>query len=469
MESKWDNLVLTQFKVKFMINDMFFYIETYGCQMNERDSEEISSILKMEGYFESDSVKNADIIFINTCSVREKPSQKALSAVGRYIKSKSHRKRIVAICGCFAKQEGEKIKERFPAIDLVFGPQQIKDLPMLLESVIKEKKPVVDVSDSGYVSEERFLDDNKGVTAFVNITKGCNNFCSFCIVPYLRGREFSRRSDVILKEVESRVQSGVSEVTLLGQNVNSYYDSENNLDFVGLIERIHQIEGLKRIRFTTSHPKDVSDRLIQAFERLPRLCNHIHLPVQSGSNRILLLMNRRYTREKYLDIVKKLRDVRKDIAITTDIIVGFPTETEKDFEDTLSLVEEVQFDTAFSFKYSPRPLTKAYRELKDDVPVEIKEERLSILQERIEKISQRKNKMLEGRYVDVLVESKSEKYEGQYISRTSCNRVVNVLSRDNIVGEIVNVKVIEALKHSLIGEIQKGDKDEESRCGRDIA
>jgi tRNA-2-methylthio-N6-dimethylallyladenosine synthase len=436
---------------------MIFYIETYGCQMNERDSEEISATLKAEGFTETNSPDKADIIFVNTCSVREKPSQKALSATGRYIKSKRQRNRIVAMCGCFAKQEGERLKERFEGIDLVFGPQQIKDLPSLIKRVIENKEQVIDVSDSGYSSSER-CEIREGVySAFVNITKGCNNFCSFCIVPYLRGREFSRSVEDIIGEIKKRVSYGVKEITLLGQNVNSYRDEKSNTDFVGLLERLNEIEGLERIRFTTSHPKDVSDRLIESFSRLKKLCNHIHLPVQSGSNRILNLMNRRYTREDYLRIVEKLRLERKDIAITTDIIVGFPTETDKDFEDTLNLVKEVEYDTAFSFKYSPRPLTKAFRELKDDVPTKVKEERLKVLQELIEDIAQKKNREMIGKRVDVLIEGYSRRVRNQYTGRTGCNRVVNIENGDNILGKVVNVRITEALKHSLKGEIIKGD------------
>lgn len=448
---------------------MNFYIETYGCQMNERDSEEIASILKMEGYHEVSSARDADIVFVNSCSVREKPSQKALSAIGRYIKSKNHKKRLVALCGCFAKQEGERIKERFPNIDLVFGPQQIKDLSVLLKRALIEKRPIVEVSDSGYTSEERFSTDSQKVTAFVNITKGCNNFCSFCIVPYLRGNEFSRESNIIVNEIKERVEHGVKEVTLLGQNVNSYYDMKNGVDFVSLLEMISDIKGLDRIRFTTSHPKDVSDRLIEAFGYLSKLCNHIHLPVQSGSDRILMLMNRKYDRQHYLSIIEKLRKVRENIAITTDLIVGFPTETEEDFKETLSLLEEVKFDTAFSFKYSPRPYTKAYRELKDDVPCDVKERRLRILQERIEEIAQEKNKNLKGKYLEVLVEGKSDKFIGQYISRTSCNRVVNIQSDVDITGQLVMVKIKDSLKHSLKGELMKGVRDEKGRSSRNIA
>ncbi len=445
---------------------MTFYIETYGCQMNERDSEEIASILNMDGFFEVRSVKDADIIFINTCSVREKPAQKALSATGRYIKSKSNKKRIVAVCGCFAKQEGEKLQQRFPDIDLIFGPQQIKDLPVLINKVIAERRTLIDVSDSGYTSDERFPLEQNRVTAFVNITKGCNNFCSFCIVPYLRGREFSRESKIVIDEIRKRVAGGVKEVTLLGQNVNSYYDEKNDVDFVSLIEQIHNIEGLERIRFTTSHPKDVSDKLIESFSRLNKLCNHIHLPVQSGSDRILNMMNRRYTRNRYQEIIKKLRDVIRDISITTDIIVGFPTETEKDFEDTLSLVEEVRFDTAFSFKYSPRPFTKAAKELPDDVPTEIKEKRLKILQERIEEIAQEKNRDLKGKCIEILVEGHSSKYSEQFTGRSSCNRVVNIISKKDVTGQILKIKVTETLKHSLKGEILKGEDDEKGRGDR---
>ncbi|MGC8928053.1 MAG: tRNA (N6-isopentenyl adenosine(37)-C2)-methylthiotransferase MiaB [Myxococcota bacterium] len=448
---------------------MNFYIETYGCQMNERDSEEIASRLKIEGFFEVSTPEDADIVFVNTCSVREKPSQKALSATGRYIKSKNNRKRIVALCGCFAKQEGENIRERFPNIDLVFGPQQIKDVVVLLKKVIEERQSIIDVSDSGYISEEQVPEREEGVTAFVNITRGCNNFCSFCIVPYLRGREFSRESEIILREIKGRVENGVREITLLGQNVNSYLDEKRGVDFVRLLELIHNIDGVERIRFTTSHPKDVSDRLIEAFRTLPKLCSHIHLPVQSGSDRILKLMNRKYDRRHYLNIIDRLRKVRDDIAITTDIIVGFPTESERDFEDTLSLLEYVQYDTAFSFKYSPRPLTKAYKELPDDVPEEVKEERLKILQDMIEAIAQKRNRLLIDKVLEVLIEGNSRRFKTQFTGRSSCNRVVNIKSEVDIRGKIVKVRVVDALKHSLIGEILEGVKDETGGCSRNIA
>ncbi len=453
---------------------MTFYIETYGCQMNERDSEEIASILLMDGFFEVDSPDRADIVFVNTCSVREKPAQKALSATGRYLKSAKNKRKIVAMCGCYAKQEGERLKERFPDIDLIFGPQQIKDLPNLLKKVICEKQMVVDVSDSGYLSKEKFYKSSNAVSAFVNITKGCNNFCSFCIVPYLRGREFSRNSTDIVEEIKERVSLGVKEITLLGQNVNSYNDDLSGVDFVRLLEMINDIEGLMRIRFTTSHPRDVSDRLIESFKYLDKLCSHIHLPVQSGSDRVLALMNRKYTRDQYLRVVEKLRTVRSDMSITTDIIVGFPQETDDDFEKTLSLVRLADFDTAYSFKYSPRPLTKAFRQFQDDVPPSVKEERLRILQELIESIAQRKNKELLGSTMSVLIEGNSIKNLSQFSGRTSCNRVVNIeidnkYKKDGLIGKIVRVKINESLKHSLKGEIIEGEKDEKGRCCGNIA
>lgn len=442
--------------------------------MNERDSEEIAATLKIEGLFEVDKPDRADIVFINTCSVREKPAQKALSAIGRYIKSKRYKNRIIAVCGCYAKQDGERLKERFPEIDLVFGPQQIKELRILLKKVIEEKQTVIDVSDSGYSSKESFEESSQRISAFVNIMKGCNNFCSFCIVPYLRGREFSRRSLDIIDEIKKRVQSGVKEVILLGQNVNSYIDETNGMDFVRLLEIINDIDGLERIRFTTSHPKDVSDRLVDAFRYLDKLCSHIHLPVQSGSNRILSLMNRKYTREQYLDIVYKLRNAREDISITTDIIVGFPSESEADFKDTLSIIRMADYDTAYSFKYSPRPLTKAFREYEDDVPQEIKEERLAALQGLIEEIATRKNSRLLGSVMPVLIEGLSSRNPSQYSGRTSCNRVVNI-ERDSsdrdgdLIGRIVDVKIEMSLKHSLKGRIIRGDGYEKGRCCRDIA
>lgn len=432
-----------------------FYIETYGCQMNEADSEYMASILLSLGMERVNSIDKADIILVNTCSIREKAEKKVISFVGRVKRIKEKRDIILGVCGCVAKQEGQKLIDRAPYIDIIFGPYQINILPELLHGVKSQRRKIIALDDDN----NYYRDLNKivypGVRALIPIMQGCNNFCTYCIVPYVRGREVSRKEEEILDEIKRLSDLGVKEVMLLGQNVNSYGQDMGVRDgFVNLLENVSRIEGIKRIRFTTSHPKDLTDRLINAFGSLDKLCPHIHLPVQSGSNKVLSLMNRKYTREDYLEKVKKLRTVCPEISITTDIIVGFPGEEDKDFQDTIDLYKEVSFDSAFSFKFSPRPGTKAST-MDNMVPEEVKQKRLEILQELQKKITYDKNRNLENKVVTVLIEGYNNKQPKELLGRTPCFRVVNVSYENDevsdIVGKMCNVKILKGLKNSLKG------------------
>jgi tRNA-2-methylthio-N6-dimethylallyladenosine synthase len=387
------------------------YIETYGCQMNEHDSEQILRLLERSHYLETKDAAQADLVLVNTCSVREKPEQKVYSALGRFKKIKEERGAILGVAGCVAQQEGQRLLERIPYLDLVIGTHAIPLIPQMLErvEVIGER-----VCETGFDTEGKHLDpflpqgQISDVKCHVTIMQGCDHFCSYCIVPYVRGREKSRPSQEIVDEVHHLTQRGVKEICLLGQNVNSYGKGlEEKIHFPELLSRLDGIEGVERIRFTTSHPKDLSEELIRAFGSLKKLCEHIHLPFQSGSNRILEAMNRSYTRESYLEKIDRLREVCPSIAITADVIVGFPGEEEKDFEETLDLMKEVQFDDLFSFKYSPRKGTKAAG-MNDQVEEQVKQERLSVLQKIQKEITLQKNKSLEGRIEEVLVEGYSK-------------------------------------------------------------
>ncbi|MCX7769474.1 MAG: tRNA (N6-isopentenyl adenosine(37)-C2)-methylthiotransferase MiaB [Proteobacteria bacterium] len=438
-----------------------FYIETYGCQMNEADSEYMASILMSLGFERAENLNKADIILVNTCSIREKAEKKVLSFVGRVRPFKEQKNIILGVCGCVAKQEGEKLLGKAPYIDMIFGPYQINKLPELLSRVKSLKKPVIALDDEACFQRDVNALVYPGVRAFIPIMQGCNNFCSYCIVPYVRGREVSREEEEILYEVKRLAKLGVKEVMLLGQNVNSYALDRGVKDgFVSLIEKVSKVEGIERIRFTTSHPKDLTDSLINAFGYIDKLCPHIHLPVQSGSNKVLSLMNRRYSREEYLEKVYKLRKVCPEISITTDIIVGFPGEDDRDFEDTLDLYKQVNFDSAFSFKFSPRPGTKASN-MTNIVPEEIKQSRLEILQELQKSITYDKNKMLENKILPVLIESKSKKNEGEFVGRTPCFRVTNIICNNvkslDMIGQIVDVKILKGLKNSLKAQLVNGD------------
>ncbi len=430
---------------------MKFFIKTMGCQMNEYDSDLISQDLITLGWERTERIEEADLVVVLTCTVRKKPEHKAYSFIGRV--SALKRKKpdmIIAVAGCVAQQKKEEIIEKFPEVDLVIGARDTLRFRDIFQRFLLKKEKIVSVClDTAFRRPSLIKGYFKGkVTAFVSVMEGCNNFCTYCIVPYVRGREISRPLDDILEEVRFLVSEGVKEVTLLGQNVNSY--KWKDIDFPELLKRVSKIEGLWRLRFTTSHPKDLSERLIRCFGEIENLCPHIHLPFQAGSNRILKLMNRRYTKEQYLELIEKLRKVRPDIAITADVMVGFPGETEKDFEETIDLIKKVEFDNLFSFKYTDRPGTVAER-MEGKVDEKEKTRRLIKLQEIQKQITLKKNKQLEGKEVEVLVEGISKK-GGQYTGRTPTNKVVNFTSDYNLIGNLVKVKIEEAYANSLIGK-----------------
>ncbi len=427
--------------------------------MNENDTEKMYILLSNE-YEPTSNPENADLILINTCSVREKPEHKVYSEVGRYKELKRKKPDlIIGITGCVAQQEGENLIKRLPYVDLVLGTQGFYFIRDILKEFQQKRKPIVfvelkpDFKPPLLIRENLTLFDQKKVTAFVTIMQGCDNFCTYCIVPYVRGREISRPPKDILREIEELVKKGVREVTLLGQNVNSYGLKERNYPtFPELLNMVSQIDGLWRIRFTTNHPKDFSDKLIETIATNPKLCKHIHLPLQAGSNKILKKMNRKYTKEEYLEKVEKLKKAVPDIAITSDIIVGFPEETEKDFEETLDMLKKVRYHEIFSFKYSDRPFTAA-KNLKDKVPEEEKEKRLKKLHEEQQKITQEIYNSYIDKVVEILVEGPSPKNPNMLTGRTTTNVVVNFKSpRLDIKGALVNVKITEAGKHSLKGE-----------------
>jgi len=429
------------------------YIKTFGCQMNEHDSEIILNLLASVDYQPTSDPKKADLILINTCSVREKSEQKVYSLLGRLKRHKKNGKIILGVGGCVAQQEGDKLLDKAPYVDLVFGTGNIHRLPELIRTARQAGKAQVATEfheDSPWypLPEPPKLFQ---VKAYVTIMEGCDNFCSFCVVPFVRGREKSRPSAEIIKEVRGLVTAGIKEVTLLGQNVNSYgANVAGELSFSGLLKELNKIDGIERIRFTTSHPKDLSEELIACFENQPKLCPHIHLPLQSGSDRILKMMNRGYTREDYFLKIKRLRAVCPEIGITTDFIVGFPGETEKDFQATLDMVTEIEYDEFFSFKYSDRPKTQA-SQYPDKLPEEEKARRLFILQEKQKSITLKKNRTLVGKTIAVLVEGESKKNPLHVSGRSGTNKVVNFEGPFGLQGKIVLVKILTAHPHSLFG------------------
>jgi tRNA-2-methylthio-N6-dimethylallyladenosine synthase len=449
-----------------------FYIRTFGCQMNERDSETLAGMLSDLGYRETMDRNKADVIIMNTCSVRENADRRFFGNLGQLKRIKEERPDvIIAVCGCMMQQQHiiDTLKSKYTWVDLVFGTYNIHEFPKLLGNVLDERKKVVDVWDQADEIVEGLPAQRKHpYKAFVNIMYGCDNFCSYCIVPYTRGRERSRDPEAILEEVKALAADGVLEITLLGQNVNSYRGQIGNQDkeeadggkvmdssgeyvsFAGLIHMLNEVEGLKRIRFTTSHPKDLSDELIDAFASCEKLCPHIHLPVQSGSTRILEKMNRKYTKEEYLELVEKLRRKTPDIAITTDIIVGFPGETEEDFEETLDIVRKVGFDSAFTFLYSIRKGTTA-ENFPDQVAEEVKHERFNRLVEEMNRISAEKNKALVGQVVEVLAEGKSKTNKALYSGRTGGHKLVNFKTDEDVTGRMVKVLITESSTFSLTG------------------
>ncbi len=421
---------------------MKFHIKTYGCQMNERDSEKVYCIFKEYG-FEEASIQDADVVVVNSCAVREKAESKIYSEIGR-IKSINKKAKIIAM-GCVAQFNHKKLKT---VSDFVVGTSSIDKFYRIVKNI---EDGVVFV-DEKMDNPDYIFPHKKGLNAFVDIMYGCNNFCTYCIVPFTRGREISRTKESIIDEVKQLVDNGTKEVMLLGQNVNSY-GHKLGYGFVDLLYEVDKIGGLERVRFTTSHPKDFSKELIYAMKELKTVCEHIHLPLQSGSNKILKLMRRGYTKEEYLEKVYLYKEQIAEGSITTDIIVGFPQETEEDFQETLEIVKNVEYDTSFSFKYSKRPLTKA-REIEPQVDEDVKLRRLNELQDLQAEITQRKNKEQIGKVFDVLVEGKSKKGNMLY-GRNRQNTVVNFDFKDNINarGDVVKVKITKALKHSLVGEL----------------
>jgi tRNA-2-methylthio-N6-dimethylallyladenosine synthase len=434
------------------------YIRTFGCQMNEYDSDKMADVLEQaDGYRQTGDPAQADLILLNTCSVREKAQEKVFSDLGRLRHLKQENPDlIIGVGGCVASQEGAAIVSRAPFVDIVFGPQTLHRLPQLIDERRRTGRPQVDIS---FPEIEKFdaLPPARvtGCTAFVSIMEGCSKYCSFCVVPYTRGEEVSRPFDDVLTEVAGLADQGVREITLLGQNVNAYRGTMGDgevADFALLLEYLAEMPGLERIRYTTSHPKEFTQRLIDVYARVPQLVSHVHLPVQSGSDKVLAAMKRGYTALEYKSIVRRLRAVRPHICIASDFIVGFPGETDDDFEQTFRLVEEVGFDASFSFMYSPRPGTPAAA-LADQVPQEIGQSRLARLQARIEQHAQAISRAMVGTVQRVLVEGPSRKDAAELAGRTENNRVVNFPGDPRLVGQMIELRVTDALPHSLRGEV----------------
>lgn len=425
--------------------------------MNEYDSDKMVDVLRAhDGYEKTTKVEDADLILFNTCSVREKAQEKVFSDLGRvrHLKELNPDVRI-GVGGCVASQEGKVIMSRAPYVDLVFGPQTIHRLPSLLAERQKKGKSQIDIS---FPEVEKFDNLPTPITtsqsAMVSIMEGCSKYCTFCVVPYTRGEEISRPFDDVLVEVATLATQGVKEITLLGQNVNAYYHEQDNeaIDFATLLDYVSEVPGVERIRFTTSHPKEFSAALIDSYRKLPKLVDHVHLPVQSGSDRVLEAMKRGYTRADYIKIIDDLKLARSTVSISSDFIVGFPGETASDFDDTMSLVDEVNFDGSFSFMYSPRPGTPAAA-LPSHVPLPIKKQRLSQLQNKLSKNAFRFNQQMIGGEYDVLVEGVSKKDPSKLSGRTNSNKVINFEGQERLIGHTVKIEVTEALPNSLRGNV----------------
>lgn len=462
-----------------------YHIETIGCQMNVYDSERMADHIESMGYQRANAVDAADLVIMNTCAIREKAEQKVFSYLGRLAPLKRrHPELIIAVGGCVAQQEGERILSRMPHVDLVFGTHAIRNLAQHIETIRHKRRRIVDVAmDGGAILEA----PNAASAAlerpsrFVTIMQGCDNYCTYCVVPHVRGPEASRHPDDILEEIRTLAHSGVREVTLLGQNVNSYGLKEGMCSFAELLRRVDQVDGLQRIRFTTSHPKDLSDELIRCFSDLGKLCGHIHLPVQSGSDRTLKRMNRKYTRKDYLNIINRLRSTRPDIAVTSDFIVGFPGETEADFQDTLSLVERVQLDGMFAFKYSDRPSAPASR-FPEKISEPVKKQRLQVLLDTQELITRKKHAALVGTRQEILVEGFSKatvadnptepRTTPPWTGRTPQNKIVHFSDGNGngpalaiSVGKLVWITIERAFSHSLWGRPVERELDMPSAKG----
>jgi tRNA-2-methylthio-N6-dimethylallyladenosine synthase len=434
------------------------YIKTHGCQMNEYDSSRMADVLVDSHRLElTQDPEAADVLLLNTCSIREKAQEKVFSELGRWKELKDARPQLViGVGGCVASQEGEAIRARAPYVDIVFGPQTLHRLPAMLDAARRAQQPVIDIT---FPEIEKFdclpAPRADGPTAFVSIMEGCSKYCSFCVVPYTRGEEVSRPFDDILAEVVALAEQGVREVTLLGQNVNAYrgemYDGEV-ADLGLLISYVAAVDGIGRIRYTTSHPLEMNDSLLQAHADVPELVGHLHLPVQSGSDRVLALMKRNHTALEYKSIIRRLREARPGISLSSDFIIGFPGETDADFEHTMALIEAVGFDHSFSFIYSQRPGTPA-ADLPDDVPLAVKKQRLARLQQRISDMAAGISATMVGNIERVLVEKPSRKRADQLSGRTENNRVVNFDADPALIGQFVDVRITEALPNSLRGEL----------------
>ncbi|HJN52731.1 MAG: tRNA (N6-isopentenyl adenosine(37)-C2)-methylthiotransferase MiaB [Pseudomonadales bacterium] len=441
------------------------HIKTHGCQMNEYDSSRIADLLaETHGMQVTDNPEEADLVLLNTCSIRERAQEKVFHQLGRWRVLKQRRPDLlIAVGGCVASQEGEGILRRAPFVDLVFGPQTLHRLPELISARAAQNEPVIDVSFPEIEKFDRLPQPRMdGPSAFVSVQEGCSRYCSFCVVPYTRGAEISRPLTDVLAEVEHVAANGVREVTLLGQNVNAYRGATNegkHVDLAFLIGSVAGIDGIDRIRFITSHPLAFSNKLIDTYGTTPELVSHLHLPVQSGSDRILALMKRRHTILEYKSKIRKLRSIRSDISISTDLIVGFPGETDEDFKATLDLVAEIGFDQSYSFVYSARPGTPA-ADLVDETPLAVKKERLAILQRRIDQQAFSISHKMVGSIQHILVSDRSRKDPGQLQGRTENNRVVNFCAdRCDLIGQFVDVEISEALPNSLRGILKESPPD----------
>lgn len=436
-----------------------FFISTFGCQMNEEDSEKLSGMLKTQGYTPTENRDEASIVIFNTCCVRENAENKVFGNLGMLKKQKEKNPDlIIALCGCMMQQKGmaDEILKRFPYVDIIFGTHNSYKFPEYLHRVQTDGVQIKEIFDKeAEIVEGVPIDRKSSVKAFVTIMYGCNNFCTYCVVPFVRGRERSRKPEDIIKEIKELVAQGYKEVTLLGQNVNSYGKGlEEEISFADLLRRINEIDGLERIRFMTSHPKDLNIEVIHAIRDCDKLCEQIHLPVQSGSDAILKVMNRHYTKEYYLDLAKKIREEIPDVTFTTDIIVGFPGETEEDFLETIDLVKKVQYDSAFTFIYSRRNHTPADR-MENQISDDVKHDRFNRLVEVVNEGIVASNKAAEGKVYEVLVEGTSKNDETKLTGRTRNGKLVNFDGCKEMIGKLVNVKIVEAKSFSLVGEIIK--------------
>ncbi|BAK56525.1 tRNA-i(6)A37 thiotransferase enzyme MiaB [Candidatus Arthromitus sp. SFB-mouse-Japan] len=436
--------------------DKLYFIETWGCQMNEEDSEKLSGMLISMGYSSCENRNDADIIIFNTCCVRENAELKVHGNLGQLKGLKKSKKDlIIAVCGCMMQQKGipQEISKKYPFVDIIFGTHNLHKFPEYLNRVLMNDERILEIeAGSDEIIEGLTIDRKSSLKAFVTIMYGCDNFCTYCIVPQVRGREKSRKSEDIINEIRELAKDGYKEITLLGQNVNSYGKGlEEDIDFPKLLKKVNEVDGIERIRYMTSHPKDFSDDLIEVMKNCDKVCSQLHLPVQSGSNRILRVMNRHYKKEEYLDKIKKIKSLIPDLAITTDIIVGFPGETEEDFEETLDLVREVRYDSAFMFLYSNRKFTGADM-MPNQIPDEVKHKRFNRLVETVNQICAEINKTYEGKIVKVLVEGNSKNDETKLSGRTDNGKLVNFIGDKNSIGKIVDVKITNPKSFSLEGE-----------------